>query len=972
MTYFVSYQLTKPTAMIKKILLLSIASILSLIITAQSPAGINYQAVARDANGELLKNQNIKVQFTILQGANLSSASPVYTEEHSSVSTNQYGLFTLVIGNGTPSLGTDVLNSPSWGSNNQFLKVEIDAGSGYDLVGETQLMSVPYALYAQYGGQGAPGATGPTGPSGNDGATGPTGAASTVPGPTGPQGPTGANGTIGATGVQGPTGPTGVAGTNGSTGPTGPQGIPGPTGMPGPTGLNGTIGATGPIGPSGTNGIAGATGATGSTGPTGNVGATGAQGVTGPTGTFMSGTAAGQTTYWNGTSWVINQNIYNNGGNIGIGTTTPGAGLEVAGSSIWNSAIGINNTGGGNDWRISSQSGGSLNFTKVNGATYTPLVISGTATAPGAVISQAPFRITNNTTFTYTFPFAQGNNGDILVNDGAGNISWTNLANVKTKNDSDWIVNGTHLYNGNTGNIGIGTTSPGYDLHILRTGNADLRLESSSGNAKLHIAGAIGNQTINFHDNGTFVSEMGWDNANDYFYLYENGSANLVSKGGNIGIGTTAPTVKLDVIGNTKISGTTEIGGNATQSSQLFVKNSGTNSSSIEIDNTYNGSSTIYGVYNRVNQSSGNAVITGMWNYISPSSTSSTIYGYRNLIQTGGNGARYGIFSSISANGSGEVNGSYSSINHSGTGNVYGFRLDATGTTTSGTVRGLWILGPLTMENYIGGNTGIGVQTPQNRLDVEGAAVIGAIYAGTNVAPTNGLLVVGNVGIGTASPTQKLHVVDNSTSTSGVGFFDNLTTGGGTGVRGDVSQTSPVSAGNRYGVYGTGWYGQSTNYGVYGYGYGGINAYGVYANAGGASGNNWAVYSNGSSYATGSWQSSDSKLKKNITDFNGATDRLKKLSVKSYYFDRESYSFMNLPEEKQYGLLADDLEKVFPEMVRIANHPIMDENKKMTEETFSAKVVNYDQLIPVLVKAIQEQQELIEKMQKEIDLLKSK
>ena len=169
---------------------------LALIGFSQSPAGINYQAVARDANGELLKNQAIKVQISILQGANLSSASPVYIEEFNPINTNQYGLFTLVIGKGTPSLGTDILNSPSWGSNNQFLKVEIDAGSGYDLVGETQLMSVPYALYAQYGGQGIPGATGPTGPAGTAGLTGPPGPKGDtgVAGPTGPQGPAGATG----------------------------------------------------------------------------------------------------------------------------------------------------------------------------------------------------------------------------------------------------------------------------------------------------------------------------------------------------------------------------------------------------------------------------------------------------------------------------------------------------------------------------------------------------------------------------------------------------------------------------------------------------------------------------------------------------------------------------------------------------------------------------------------------------------
>jgi hypothetical protein len=53
---------------------------------------------------------------------------------------------------------------------------------------------------------------------------------------------------------------------------------------------------------------------------------------------------------------------------------------------------------------------------------------------------------------------------------------------------------------------------------------------------------------------------------------------------------------------------------------------------------------------------------------------------------------------------------------------------------------------------------GIGVASPQNKLDVEGAAVIGATYSGTNFAPANGLLVEGNVGIGTTSPGKTLEV----------------------------------------------------------------------------------------------------------------------------------------------------------------------------------------------------------------------
>lgn len=60
-------------------------------------------------------------------------------------------------------------------------------------------------------------------------------------------------------------------------------------------------------------------------------------------------------------------------------------------------------------------------------------------------------------------------------------------------------------------------------------------------------------------------------------------------------------------------------------------------------------------------------------------------------------------------------------------------------------------------------NVGIGTVsfTPVNMLDVKGNAVIGNTYSGLNTAPANGLLVEGNVGIGTAIPTEKLDVTGN-------------------------------------------------------------------------------------------------------------------------------------------------------------------------------------------------------------------
>ncbi|MEP7168264.1 MAG: collagen-like protein, partial [Bacteroidota bacterium] len=73
----------------------------------------------------------------------------------------------------------------------------------------------------------------------------------------------------------------------------------------------GLAGPAGPQGPAGNDGA---------TGPQGPIGLTGATGPQGPAGSLSPGAAAGNTPYWDGSSWVLNSsNIYNNGGNVGIG-----------------------------------------------------------------------------------------------------------------------------------------------------------------------------------------------------------------------------------------------------------------------------------------------------------------------------------------------------------------------------------------------------------------------------------------------------------------------------------------------------------------------------------------------------------------------------------------------------------------------------------------------------------------------------
>ena len=128
----------------KKITLTIISMIFCAITFAQSvPQGINYQAVARDASGVELTNQTLTIQLSVMSGSSTGSVS--WQETHS-VTTNDFGLFTAVIGGGTSTGGgtSATFDDVDWGSANHYIKVEMN---GIDM-GTTQMMSVPYALHA--------------------------------------------------------------------------------------------------------------------------------------------------------------------------------------------------------------------------------------------------------------------------------------------------------------------------------------------------------------------------------------------------------------------------------------------------------------------------------------------------------------------------------------------------------------------------------------------------------------------------------------------------------------------------------------------------------------------------------------------------------------------------------------------------------------------------------------------------------
>ena len=217
-----------------KFLFIFLSLFVSTLLFSQAPEGINYQAVMRNSSGNLVTNSTVAIRVQIRQGT--AAGSAVYQERQSITCTSQ-GLINMVIGAGTPQVGT--FNNINWAVGPYFVNLAVDFSNGvnYQDFGTQQLMSVPYALYAKtsgaqlnqwrYGNIVPANSFGVLGDFYLDVVTGNVyykNSATTwvltgnIKGPVGPSGAVGAQGSQGIQGVQGAQGTQGVAGVNGSNG----------------------------------------------------------------------------------------------------------------------------------------------------------------------------------------------------------------------------------------------------------------------------------------------------------------------------------------------------------------------------------------------------------------------------------------------------------------------------------------------------------------------------------------------------------------------------------------------------------------------------------------------------------------------------------------------------------------------------------------------------------------------------------
>ena len=111
-------------------------------LSAQVPQKLTYQAVIRDAVGNVITNQDLAVQVSILQG---SIEGPVIYSENHTTSTTVNGVITLEVGGGKTSYD---FTSIDWSDGPFYIRSTAEL-NGKSISVTSQLLSVPYALYAQ-------------------------------------------------------------------------------------------------------------------------------------------------------------------------------------------------------------------------------------------------------------------------------------------------------------------------------------------------------------------------------------------------------------------------------------------------------------------------------------------------------------------------------------------------------------------------------------------------------------------------------------------------------------------------------------------------------------------------------------------------------------------------------------------------------------------------------------------------------